>query len=291
MESVRVQTGGKEPIEVLALDSFRQPITGLSNLKIRVRRLSDDYLLDWDDQTFKTPGSVVQVLLPLVEVHATGSPGYYHLNTPPHTRGLDTAQIVNPTDDDTYIVTALQDGAPQNAANMPMNGEVKVGQYVDYLDWSVAALADPDEVEDKVREVLVEMGLDHLIKTNPGAVLPAAGTYIRQLLDQANKLSAYLVQYSYSYNPQSDVLKAIVWVESGSEVLAAGLDACTLKWFRSDGTQVFAVTEPAPNSEGFYTLTKSVPGLVANNVYYARAEVDITGVGIVSSGKGGFTFQ
>lgn len=130
MNCVRIQTGQTEPIVALIIDVNGDELTGKTDIKIRIRRVSDGFYFDWSDDTFKAGGSVSQLLEVLSEVSATLSPGEYHLDTASHVDGFDTSQIVNAADDDVYFVTAIQDGGT-DAANVPMIGEIKVGSFVD----------------------------------------------------------------------------------------------------------------------------------------------------------------
>jgi hypothetical protein len=114
--------GAVEPLECLALDAAGAPLTGLVNLKARVRREADGFLLDWADLTFKTPATVGTPLAALVEVDSTHCPGEYR-------KVLDTSAITNPTAGDTYVVTIVQDGAPQSAVNMPQQGELRTDHF------------------------------------------------------------------------------------------------------------------------------------------------------------------
>lgn len=132
MKSSRIQTGDKEPIVVYVEDATGEELTGKTDIKIKIRRLSNDNYFDWDDNTFKDPALAVQLLETLSEVSSTYSPGVYQLDTAQHQNGFDTSVIANPSADDTYYVTAVQDGG-SDAANLPLNGEIKVGQYVDDL--------------------------------------------------------------------------------------------------------------------------------------------------------------
>lgn len=126
--TVRIQQGAKEPIVVMIVDSDNNPITGLTDIKIKVRRGSDSLYLDWSDNTFKA--SPVQLLVVLLEVSATFSPGEYYLNTATHVDGFDTSTFPQLVDEEQYFITAVQDGG-SNVANVPQIGELKVGGYVD----------------------------------------------------------------------------------------------------------------------------------------------------------------
>lgn len=130
MNCVRIQTGQKEPIVALIVDANGDELTGKTDIKIKVRRLSDGYYFDWSDDTFKAGASVSQMLQALIEVSAAYSPGEYQLNKAGHSGGFDTSTITNANDDDVYYVTAIQDSGT-DAANVPLIGEIKVGSFVD----------------------------------------------------------------------------------------------------------------------------------------------------------------
>ena len=132
MNHSRIQTGDTEPVTVVAEDATGERLTGKTDIKIKVQRLSDDYFFDWDDNTFKDPNLVAQLLETLDEVSSAHNPGIYKLDTADHVNGFDTSKIKNPKPDDTYLITAIQDGGT-DIATLPSDGEVKVGQYVDDL--------------------------------------------------------------------------------------------------------------------------------------------------------------
>lgn len=283
MSIVRIQTGAKEPIEVLAVDVSRARLTGLTNLKVYVRRVSDGAHFDWSDDTFRTSPS--QILETLSEINATRSPGAYKLDTASHDDGFDTSAITNPNTDDTYRVTVIQDGAPQTAINFPQVGEIKVGQWADNIDQAISDNATPAEVQAELRAIR----LHQLVSVNPGAVQPGTGTYIKQIIDNLARKPEYVVLQTYSYNEAADRLDGIVWVEYGNLVLAAPT-SCTVKWYDRDGNLAWSLTDSSPDGQGFFKIEKSGPGLTSDELYYAVAEVDVAGVGTVSGGKGNFTF-
>jgi hypothetical protein len=128
--SSRIQTGDTEPIVVLIVDSVGAPLAGLTDIVVRIRRISDGFYYDWSDDTFKTFGSVVTQDQAMSEVSAGASPGEYQLSTVGHVGGFNTSTISNPSPNDTYIVTARQDTGI-TAANVPLIGEIKVGDFVD----------------------------------------------------------------------------------------------------------------------------------------------------------------
>jgi len=130
MNCVRIQTGQKEPIVALIVDANGNELTGKTDIKIKIRRLSDGFYFDWADDTFRSGGAVSQLLQALSEVSGTYSPGEYQLNTASHVDGFDTSVITNAADDDVYFITAIQDSGT-DAANVPLIGEIKVGNFVD----------------------------------------------------------------------------------------------------------------------------------------------------------------
>lgn len=123
-----IKPGAKEPIEVQVFDEADQLLTGLTTVYVRIRRHADDLYFDWNDATFKAPGSVVQMHQVLEEVSATYSPGIYRLNrtaAPAHTKGFDTAAITNPGSGDVYDITIVQIGGT-DAAGLPTGYELHV---------------------------------------------------------------------------------------------------------------------------------------------------------------------
>ena len=285
MSKAHIAHGATEPIGVIIIDNSRNLLPGLSNIKMRVRRLSDDYHLDWSDSTFKaTPN---QLLMPLVEVDAAYSQGEYHLDTAPHVDGFNTSAIANALSADSYFLTVVQDGAPQTAGNLPFHGEIETGGWVEKIDEPISDQATPDEVRSLIRE----FGLDHLVSVNPGIVPAASGTYIRQIMDKLNTLegtSAYYVYQNWAYSPSQDVLTGQIWIESNNLILDTPT-ATSVAWYNVDGSVMFTVDDSSPDAQGFFKVQKSAPGLEANKAYYAIATVTVPSVGDLKGGKGTFT--
>jgi hypothetical protein len=270
----------------MAVDSLRTRLTGLSNLKLKIRRISDGFYFDWSDDNFKA--SPTQLLETLTAVDATNSPGEYKLDNASHTDGFDTGAIVNPTANDIYRVAVIQDGLPQNAVNFPQIGEIKVGGWLDYIDQLISDNASPAEVLQALRD----FGLDHLVSVNPGIVPPAAGTYIRQILDNQDSLLArpvvYSLQQNWSYNKATDTLIGQIWVESANLVVTAPT-SCSVTWYDDTETAMFTITDPTPDARGVFLVTKSTPNLQGNKAYYAEASLTVPGFGTVKAIKGSFT--
>ena len=284
-----IQTGAKEPIEAMALDILGERLSGLSNLFLQVRRLSDNYYLDWTNNTFTL--SPALALAGLQEVDSLESPGEYALHLPGmgHSRGFNTAVLTNALSEDTYRFLLLQEGAPQNAVNMPQLNHLHVGGYVNLIDEAVSAQASPADVVQIVRDY----GLDHLVTVNPGIVPPAANTYIRQILDKEDALLArqqvYSVQQNWAFRSADQVLMGQVWIEA-SNLIVLGASGCIINWCRHpDGAVIFTETIATPDARGVFTLTRTVPNLIANTAYYAEASLTVPDYGSIKGIKGVFT--
>lgn len=124
MESTRIRTGETERIEVLVLNGKLNPLAGKTDILLSIRRVSDDYFYDFNDDTFKNSGWTTKQQQ-MTETSSVNASGNYHYN-------FDTSDIVNIVDDDTYEIRVDQDPGV-DAANLPQSGEIKVGQYIDRL--------------------------------------------------------------------------------------------------------------------------------------------------------------
>jgi hypothetical protein len=133
MSSVRIQTGDTERIEVLILDGSLDPITGKTDILISIRRISDGYWYDFDDDTFKNSGWTDRQEA-MTETDSTNDQGVYHYD-------FDTSAITNAATDDTYEIRVDQSPGT-DAANVPMTGEIKVGAFIDDLDSPVSEVVN-----------------------------------------------------------------------------------------------------------------------------------------------------
>ena len=265
------------------MDSLRAPVTGLTNIKVKIRRLSDGRAFDWSTNQFET--LPVQLLQALTEVDAAQFPGEYRLDSGSHVKGFNTAAITNKVADDTYRVTVIQDGAPQSAANVPQIGEIKEGDFVDFIDHEISGNASPTEV----RAELVSLGLDHLVSVNPGIVPPAANTYIRQILDKLAAQPTHAVEMSFSYDPGTDTITGNVWLESANLVVVSP-GALSLTIHDDSGAAVVGPLAAAgADAQGVFKVAASPAGLAANRSYYAEATVTLPSTDVVTGVKGMFT--
>lgn len=289
MNTVRIKTGATEPIEIMVVNALGAPLTGLTNVKVKVRRVSNANFFDWSDNTFKPGPSCSQLLQPLQEINATYGSGEYRLNSTPHVKGFNTAAITNAYANDVYRITVVQDGSPSSAANVPQIGEIKVGEWVDYFDDYISNHVSLDDMRDIIRE----FGLDHLVSVNPGIVPPAANTYIRQVLDKIDALtitaeSGFDVKQNWAYNPTADTLIGQAWLEHANIVYTTPTSV-VVTWYRDDGTSLFTLTSATHDAQGLFRLEQVTPGLVRNAAYYAIASFVVPGEGPIVGCKGTFT--
>ena len=121
-----IRTGTTEPIRVYAVDGNSAPLTGLTDLYVRIERASDGFLFDWNDLTFKGSGWTTLNQL-LTEADATNLPGVYDV-----TGGFDTSTVTNLATDDRYTVYALQ--TPGTNARLPVPVSFDVGLWADEIN-------------------------------------------------------------------------------------------------------------------------------------------------------------
>lgn len=87
-------------------------VTGSTYLKIAVKRKSDGYWYDWDDDTFKTKGSVTTLQQALTEEDSTDAPGVYAYL-------WDLSSITNAVAEDQYIVVFEDTNSPKDVGYEP----------------------------------------------------------------------------------------------------------------------------------------------------------------------------
>jgi hypothetical protein len=145
MSCVRIQTDATERIQCTALDASTDPLTGVTDLLIAIQRVSDGFWYDFNDDTFKASGWTTRQLA-MIQVSVTLAPGEYYYD-------FDTSSIVSPTANDTYMIYVDQSPGT-TVKNVPITGEVKVGQFVDNLDQKLSTTesnirgSDSDDLKD-----------------------------------------------------------------------------------------------------------------------------------------------
>lgn len=116
-----IQTGQTEQIEVLILDLAGSPLTGLSDILLSIRRISDGYRYDFNDLTFKNAGWTTRQQT-MAEISSIYDSGVYYYS-------FDTSAITNVTANDTYQIRV----DCTSASNVPQVAELKVGDYLDNI--------------------------------------------------------------------------------------------------------------------------------------------------------------
>jgi hypothetical protein len=137
MGCVRIQSGATEPIQLYVVGANGNPLTGLADLYVRVRR-GDGLFLDWNDMTFKSVGWAT-LNQALSEASAANAPGLYEV-----TGGLNTGAIIAPNPNDYYTVIPLQ--TPGSNARLPAPGQIAVGKWADRLDANVSTRATQAQI-------------------------------------------------------------------------------------------------------------------------------------------------
>lgn len=106
------------PLQVMVVDrtSTSAPVTGSTAFRVRARRVSDDKLYDFSDQTWKS-SAWTTANATLTEVDATNDPGWYKLAAGIVTTGLSTGEVLLVTYTDTGVT----------AGNLPAVETVALG--------------------------------------------------------------------------------------------------------------------------------------------------------------------
>ena len=131
MSQIRLQTNASEPIIVFATDLNGDPLTSLTDLKFSIRRHSDDFYLDFDDNTFKSSGWTTKDRA-LLEIDSVNAPGQYKPST-----DFLPGFITNPSTDDHYILYFFQ--TPGSNAVLPPPAEFAIGKWLDDIDATISS--------------------------------------------------------------------------------------------------------------------------------------------------------
>ena len=134
----RIRTGATEPIYVYAVKTNGKPFTGLTDIYVRLSRVSDGKYLDWSDMTFKSSGHTTKNKV-LSEVDPLDGKGLYRV-----TGNLNTSLITNPVINDTYTVIPIQ--TPGTNAKLPGPDQIQVGDWVDAITNAEASAKKIDEL-------------------------------------------------------------------------------------------------------------------------------------------------
>lgn len=124
--STRIPTGATEPIVTYAVTTRGIPITGLTDIYLKVQRLSDYWFLDWSDWTFKAAGHV-SIDHIMAEADSLRLPGVYRL-----AGNFPTASLTNALPSDSYLFRVFQ--SPGTNAHLPGPAQLDVGGWANIED-------------------------------------------------------------------------------------------------------------------------------------------------------------
>jgi len=144
----RIQTGGSDRIATAPLHAGNPavPLTALATVVVSIWRVRLGVVqwYDFNDATFKAVGwTTLQQAMTVVD--ATRAPGVYQYL-------WDTSAITNPEADDSYYYFATDTSA--TAKNIPQEGQLDVGQYVDDIDAAISSRAIPGDAMDLVTDAV-----------------------------------------------------------------------------------------------------------------------------------------
>lgn len=98
-----------------------------------------------------------------------------------------------------------------------------------------------------------------------------------------------VIKQSYSYNPATDTLTGLVWVEWMNQVQTAA-HTLSVGWYDADGSVQFTMVAASPDAQGIFKVQQVTPGLSANTIYYAKPSLSVPGIsGTVDGAKAPFT--
>lgn len=129
MGSTSIQNGQTARIEITAFDGAGDPVTGLTDVLVLIRRVSDGFYLDFDDNTFKDSGwtDIDQVMSEVNAVHSAGEYLY----------DFDTTGFA----DDIYEFRSTC----ASATNFPQVGELTVDDFI--IDQINRVLTDLEKID------------------------------------------------------------------------------------------------------------------------------------------------
>ena len=134
MNSLWLPLQAIEPVEMYATDANGDPIVGMLNLFAAVRRVSDNWGLDFNDYHFKPVGWVQRQLV-MAQIDPVLAPGFY-------TFTFNTTTFLNP---DSYVFAIQQ--VPATLFLTTATGELRVGGVPDDCVSSRKALLNRQTVD------------------------------------------------------------------------------------------------------------------------------------------------
>ena len=285
--SMWVDSNTVEPIYTRVLDFRGNGLTGLNTIQVSIVRNTDNFYLDWSDNTFKTLFAVGQKYEQMSEVNAVGSPGLYNLDSVDHPNGLNLTQITN-LDTVSELFIQVEDSTINSlACSLPAASTLRVGGILDNLDQPVSENVN----ESEVLQALESLGLNYLVNEDATSNPADGNSILGQICNKLEGVAGYEVYQGFSYNRQSGLIEGVIWVEYQNKMLTqAELVDADLEVFDHNNNSVLQVSSITPSLNGFFKFTAppSTP-LVSEKLYTSKATVDVLNVGEITGGKASFT--
>jgi len=116
-----IELGEVEPISAFVVSSVGNPLTGKTDILVRVRRGSDGQYLDWDDLAFKSAGWV-ELNKTMTEVDAVNAAGVYEL-----VGGFDSGTVTGLADTEDLLFIVTQSPGIDAKVPSPLELQVRPG--------------------------------------------------------------------------------------------------------------------------------------------------------------------
>ena len=179
MSNELVQSNETERVYATALDADGDPVTSLTDVLIEIRRVSDGQYYDFNDNTFKASGWTTRQQQ-MSELDVTNSAGVYYYDF--NTTGLSA---------DKYFIRV----SSATAENMPAEGHLTVGGYVDSIDTTISSRAPENEYDTELATLQsdvtdIKAKTDTIDWSDIGTILTSLGDIASDIADILSDTSA-----------------------------------------------------------------------------------------------------
>jgi hypothetical protein len=141
MSNETIQLNSTERLYGTVFNSSNVLVAGLTDVLVEIKRVSDGYYLDFNDNTFKNTGWTTREQQ-MSELDASNSIGVYYYD-------FDTTGF----SEDKYFIRVDS----VSAVNMPAEGELKVGGYIDDIDAPISGRAPASEYDAELTTLLADV--------------------------------------------------------------------------------------------------------------------------------------
>lgn len=202
---------------------------------------------------------------------------------------LDTqlAAIDDYLDTEVAAIKAKTDNLPSDPADASdiasafttVNG--KLDAIDDYIDTEVANIVTrATDIQSRLPAALVSGRMDSSVGAMAANTLTASAlatdavTEIQSGLATATDGTVVKCGAAFTSTAGTEV-RISAWLERSGEVVVLPSGECTVS-FREhgSGTDLFSVTDSAPNAQGIFELTQSTPGFTSDRLYVASVEIE-----------------